>query len=268
MRLIEKAKELMPRGLSPRERYLLALAAVLAACLLAWIYFSAQGTWDGFIQGIAANLIATLLLFSIVYYILERRGIFLSSTPMSTVAHAEFGRHDRLDWGEIIQSAATIDIVVFYYDTWVRQHHDDFVEFFRNGGKLRVVVSDPDNKGLMEIAQREFFPHQDPETMAKKIHGTFSAIRNAAQASGSVNAVATAFAFPHLLHYSFVLTNDSNLFLSVYEQFRGPTVRSPVFKISLGEDLDALTYWREARNSLISDSREIPLYPSVNTGAE
>lgn len=244
------------------ERYLLGILALVLAAFLALDYRLLYGKWNGLDVAIIPNLIASLLIFAAVYFFLERRGI-LSPSPharMETLLPAAFERHDRIDWGEIIRNARTIDIAVFYYGRWIREHHDDFVHFFRSGGSLRIIVSDPSNIDIVATIQKHYFPHLSADELRGRIVATFDAVTAALAEAGNAKAKVAAYLFPGLLHYSFVLADDHELYLSVYEQFRRPVVQAPVFKVQIGDNRETLHYWRHARDLLIAGSRENHLH--------
>lgn len=236
-----------------KERYLLALLALSWSALLILVYRLSNGSIDGLLISVIPNLIASLITFVALYFALERHGIVVGEMPATTdaVARAEIQRHDQLEWDVVIRRAHALDIAVFYYGSWVGDNHDAFVEFFRNGGRLRIAVTDPSNKVLVGAAQKYFFPNLDPRALRGKIVDTMTALRRALDESGTTRGTASWFAFSSLLHYSFVLVDERVLYLSVYEQFRGPTVRAPVFRIDLTEDATSAEYWVAVRNRLM-----------------
>ena len=267
MKFLSNAKRLVPPvPTGPSQRPWLARIAVGLIALLALIYYYANGSFEGFIPGVASNVIATLIVFAAVYFVLERRGIFLSATqtPMGLLLRAEFRPHDRLNWKEIIRSARTLDIVVFYYGSWIREHYDEFVLFFRKGGSLRLIVSDPEDDELMEAARKYFFPKLSTADLKAKVLATFDALRAAATEAGNPEAVVNAFSFSNLLHYSYVLKDDQELYFSAYEQFRSPTVRSHVFKVLFTDDEEVANYWRETGRAMLASSKLTPIYQGVS----
>ena len=165
-------------------------------------------------------------------------------------------RHDKVEWGPIISKAHRLDIVVFYYDHWVREHHDDFVKFFKNGGTLNLTVSDPDDLDLMATVQKHFFEKHTPAVLSHHVKATEESFRAALKQAGSKHASVNVHHFPAVLHYSYIMVDERTLYLSVYEQFRGPTVRSPVFEINLWKPRDAGAYWLDVRNKFLCGTRQ------------
>lgn len=210
-----------------------------------WYFFGIEKLFEH----LAPEVILLATLFPMGYFLLWRRGILIGEQhSMKSIVSSDyvkefFIRHDEVDWGTIIEDAREIDVVVFYYDSWVRDHHDSFVKFFRNKGKLSLVLSTPEDSVLVLSIQKHFFPALRPEELQTKIKATHHALTDAQNESGQAGAQLQVFYFPSILHYSFVLVDKRQLYLSVYEQFRGPRVRSSVFRIDLTADRQLEEHW-------------------------
>lgn len=157
-------------------------------------------------------------------------------------------RHDRIDWGPIIASARQLDIVVFYYDHWVKEHHDEFVAFFRSGGTLNITFCDPGDKELMKVVHAHFFEKVAPEVLSHKVNATVDALTQARTEASAPEGSLVIHFFKQALHFSFVMVDEHTLYLSMFEQFRGPTVRAPVFEIDLWTPRESAAYWINVRN--------------------
>lgn len=229
-------------------RYVVVLLALVVAVVSVCIYVHWLGL-NEFLKHFVPDFVVICILSAGGFFLLERRGISLShhgsmhSTVSTDYVRDFFARHDDVNWGEVISEARSLDIVTYYYDGWVRQHHDQFVTFFRSGGKLALIISDPEDVQLMSAVQRQHFPRVTPDELAKKVMATISSVQSAVNDSGIPNIHPDIRYFPRLLNYSFVLVDERRLYLSVFEQFRGPTVRSSVFTVDLTVDKQLEEYW-------------------------
>lgn len=165
--------------------------------------------------------------------------------------------HDDVDWAAIIRNAKQIDIVVHYYDSWVREHYQEFAGLFKRGGRVRLIIPDPEHVEVMSSVQREFFPRHTVERITEKIFATAQNLREAIDAADSPDAKLEIYAFPAALHYAAVIADDRQLHLSVYEQFRGTTIGSQVFHIELIQDRQLCDYWNENIKQFIESSRRL-----------
>ena len=211
------------------------------------------------LASVVPNLIGSLLAFIALYFVLERVGIIggLQTRSIMTLENIKdfYLRHDEMDWGDIIAQAKTLDIVAFYYGRWVRNNFDAFVTFFRNGGRVRLIMSDPQDVHMMKIVWEQFFDDLGSiDELRQKIVATTSLLEDALEQSGSKVASIDVHYFPDILHYSFVLVNERSLYLSFYEQFRGPNLRSPVVAIDITSDPKLEEYWKMTLESFITKS--------------
>ncbi len=211
-------------GRSTPEVRLTVTIVVLVAIVLILAYFLFDlDQKDGLLPGLFTELLAALLI-AIGAFFAGRFGMSLGSLQADRTGPVVsfFPQHAEMDWGAILQSAKKIDIVVHYSGRWVRRLHDDFVRFFERGGQLRIVMADPTLPEVLSAVHTNFFPNLALEQLQEKIVDTERRLIEAFNDAGSRKAGLRTMYFSQALHYSFVLVNDRFLYLSVYEQFRGP----------------------------------------------
>jgi hypothetical protein len=180
---------------------------------------------------------------------------------------AFYPQHEDVDWGEVIASSKRLDIVVHYYNRWVREHFDAFVGFFGRGGTLRIVMADPQDQVVLNVVNSQFFPNLTAQQLVERIDQTESELRLALEESGSRKAKLQVLYYPGALHYALVLSNERYIYLSVYEQFRGPVVRSSVFEMDLVRDTGLEEYWERTIENFIRRGRvaKAPRLPASAT---
>jgi hypothetical protein len=173
----------------------------------------------------------------------------------STGALVEFfPQYEEVDWKAIISSAKRVDIVVHYYNRWARENFEELVTFFGRGGQLRIIMADPDHANTLSVVHDQFFPHLTTDQLIERIDQTEAVMREAFKAAASAKASLSVYYFPGALHYSAVLTDDRHLYLSVYEQFRSPVIRSSVFHLDLVKDAALENYWATNVDTFIARS--------------
>lgn len=245
-------------GSSPLGWVLSLLGLVTSALLLLGYFHFEINQQDPIWSNIVAGLIGAILAPTAWYLLFGKHGVSLPSMQSEIGAGTIvtfYPTHEEVDWGSIIRSARTLDVVVHYYGRWARKHEQDFIAFFQKGGKLRLVMADPDIKETLAAVHEHFFDNLTRDQLREKIFATEEVYRDLFQEAGSHRASLSVLYFPKVLHYSFVLVDDRMLYLSVYEQFRGRNVRSSVFGIDLGKDQSLEAYWIENRDEFLARSR-------------
>lgn len=241
-------------------RYLLILLGLAAICILLLLYFHFRiGSRDPIWANIVAGLVTPIVIFIILYVVFGLPGIQLSRMPpesSATPVTAFFPRHDDVPWAAIIDRARTIDIVVFYYGRWVRDFSEQFAAFFGRGGALRIIMSDPDDESTLRVVHDHFFPNLTFHKLRENIHETETVLRDLYTTSAAPRAALDVYYYPTALHYSIVLVDNHELYLSVYEQFRGHFIRSSVFQMDLRRNAQLEEYWHSNVNEFIRRSRK------------
>jgi len=251
---------------------LLALLAILALVILILLYFIADGTdWTGadlmkksgeLLIALVPSVMAALLAFVVGYVILDRVGV-LSIIPyiqelMSLKNLKSFyTAHKDVPWGTVYENARTIDIGVFYYNHLPKENFDKLVSFFRRGGKLRLLLIDPENQNLLQTVGNHFFQGMKPEVLAQKVLESASTYYQAYKRSGSKKAKCEVWFFPDLFHYTFTYVDGVHLYMSPYGQFEfDPQLLSPVTVIDLSTDKDVRGYWENQLKHFFKNARK------------
>lgn len=242
--------------------YVLCLlgAVSVAALVLAYFYFDI-GQQDPLWSGIYGSVIATIIVSTAWYLLFGSRGVSLP--PMKAQGDGAlvsfFVTHDDVDWGAIIDAARCIDVVVHYYGRWASAHYDQFVAFFRRGGKLRLIMADPEVRGILGIVREHFFPYLTSPQLRGKIVETERVLTEAFEEAGSSRASFEVYYFPKVLHYAFLLADNRLLYLSAYDQFKGSNIRAPVFCLDVGKDHRLEEHWLGNRDRFIREARKAVL---------
>lgn len=144
---------------------LIAVIVVAYRCL---------GLTDNLLVGALGSTIAAIAA-GIVVFLLARSGVSLDealeqgeAARMMTVDPA----HDDVDWGRIIARSTNLDIVVAYYDNWAGQHAAHLRDLFARGGRVRIMMQNPDDAGLLATLSTTFFPDRTSEQIRLRISET------------------------------------------------------------------------------------------------
>jgi hypothetical protein len=241
------------------QRYLLTLLGLFTAAILIGGYFLlGLNERDQLVGNVVAEVVILIVAPMVWYYLFARRGISFTSMQSETKLGAVvsfYPEHDQVDWGAIIRRARRLDVVVHYYDRWVRRNDRAFVDFFQRGGELRLVLPDRQMPALMEVVREQYFEQLRMDELMRKIEATETKLCELFDEAGNVRSRIVSYHFPRALHYSFVLVDSRTLYLSMYEQFRGNNVRSSVFGIDLTKDRELETYWLANREAFFDRSR-------------
>jgi hypothetical protein len=241
-----------------RHRYLLSIIALVTSLTLTLLYFWRLKNADPLWGNIIAEMVAACWIFIVIHFVLVRRGISLPGMNSSPDFGALVGfapTHDDVDWSAALAGAKSVDVVVHYYNRWARELFDDFVRFFGRGGRLRLVLPDHALSRTLKTVRSEFFPKLSERQLEERIVETEEVLRQAFEQGRSPRAEFKSYHFPHSLHYSLVLIDGRDLYLSVYEQFRSPVIKSSVFKLDLSRDAQLRDYWTDCLEQFFEGSR-------------
>lgn len=141
------------------------------------------------------------------------------STPPATNAVIDFQEtYRQLDWDRLLASAySRVDIVVYYFDSWVNQHSESLRGYFqRPGTRMRLFVSDPTIEELLDGVAK-LFPDYDRERVREKIERTGERLRKLVHEAGADASRLEVYYVPRPLSYSAQALDDKVLVLSVFE---------------------------------------------------
>ncbi len=113
------------------------------------------------LKSLIPNVICALLVFPILYYF-YKKGI---STNIENISISEnqknkkefiscYKSYHNIKWKEIISSAKVLDIVVIYFDSWAITYRDELINYFKDGGKIRLILMNPDSEFISIAAKR------------------------------------------------------------------------------------------------------------------
>lgn len=243
-------------------KVILALATMLALVLLYVLLDDGSdgNSWLKLLDNVIPNLIAGLVVVVALYFIFTRQGISNSeeiaqeikkAMPTAVASNSDLeGRGVRdfypnfreVPWKELIEGSKSIDIVVCYFDSWVRANWDDLRDFFGKGGSLRLFLPDFEDDAAMRVVQ-ERFPEHSVAVVKQKVVSTALRLGRVLEESGSKSARLEIHFHPSALNYSAVRFDGETVLLSVYEQFRKQKIDSSAILLDLNKSEHLRLYW-------------------------
>lgn len=250
---------------------LMVLVSVLAiiALILFYMYhdYTEKGSIYKLIHEAIPGAIVVLVAIPITYFLFkEKRSPFSKSSknieelymeklPQIMDFHESY-RH--IDWSKLLRGTnSTIDIIVYYYDSWVNSNYDDIVLFFRKPNTtMRVFVANPHDSFIFSTIRR-LFPDSGAETIMEKVSKTGERLARALKAAGGDSRRLEFYYVPHILNYSAQCIDEKILILSIFEMFRESRIDSPAILIDLNKSEHLAKFWNKELKGLLDESKKI-----------
>lgn len=165
-----------------------------------------------------------------------------------------------IDWGKLFsESRISIDILVYYYDSWVNTNYERLVAFFKQPNtKMRVFVADPNDPFVLDTVHR-LFPEYSREVIKEKVERTGIRISDAAKEAGAASDRFEFYYVPHILSYSAQCIDNRILIQGTFEMYRKHKIDSPAVVIDLTKSEHLTRYWNKELEGLLKVSQRIKL---------
>ena len=256
-------------------KVVLALVAA-GALVLTYILLFGTSTPRNHLIDLIINTIPSAIVvlgtFVVLYFLLYRVGIPPTSNAMidpQELAEAiaarmntakafdtgllEFHQTFRtFDWKrQLLEAREHIDIVVYYYDSWVNANFNELVAFFqRPKTTMRIFVADPNIEAILVEIQR-LFPEYSKELLSQKVMRTGERVADAAKNAGASPERVEFYLVPQLLSYSAQIIDGSKLVLSIFEMSRQLKIDSPAFVIDIGRNRQLADFVKKEIDGLL-----------------
>ena len=167
----------------------------------------------------------------------------MSSLELITSFEEEFYN---CDWkGLISTSNCHIDIVVYYFDSWINRYRNELIEYFKKPNTtMTIIVCNPDiNNNLKQISR--LYPDNESDLLKRKIFKTYDRLTSVANEAGASTSRIKFYLYPHLLNYSVQKFDNSHAVVSLFEMFRQSQVKAPTFELNLDKSAKLKSFFEK-----------------------
>lgn len=270
------------------DLYLVSIICGIAAAALILLYclWVPEYRISKLVIAMIPSAVVALIAVPIVYFIFARHGIHFSpsnsqSTPptldydtMKTVMSEQldermpyaglpalisaYETYRDIDWNWLLgQAREQVDIVVYYFDSWVKANHESLKAYFqRNNTKMRIFVADPRDEDIVDTVDR-LFPDYSREDVLRKISLTGERVRGVMEEAGASPDRFQFYYVPHVLNYSAQCIDGRFFVLSVFEMFRKNKIDSPAVVFDLNKSEHLANYWKKELDGLLEVSEQV-----------
>ena len=163
-----------------------------------------------------------------------------------------------VDWPSLLtQANSTIDIIVYYFDSWVNTNYDLLIDFFRKPGtRIRVFVADPYNEEIMSNLER-LYSESSREVLLHKVTHTKERFQSALKDAHGQAGQFEFYYVPFVLNYAVQCIDDDFLVLSFFDMFRQQRIDSPAVIVKLDASEHLERFWRNEFAGIIRSAKRI-----------
>lgn len=171
----------------------------------------------------------------------------LNATPAHGYNLVDF---NKIPWDELLQGAMRVDIMVHYFDTWIR-NNDDFLEaVFRRSGTIRLIIPNFNNYNLVQsIKQR--FPEYSYNHVKDKIENTKNKLDLIIQRAGAGNL--EVYQTEERVYYCGIRIDEKVIVLSNYDHIRDKMkIEAPTFLFEISKQPGINDWFQKELEGLIA----------------
>lgn len=243
------------------EQYdrLLLLTSLILTLLLALIYYFADSLFKkagdetiAFAKNLIVEFFPVGVTFIISYYIFRKVQELKDKQMMSDLTNGivdnllpkiinsvtvspnyQLVEFSKINWEELLYQALSVDIIVHYFDTWIRNNDKLLEDIFSKNGTIRIIVPNGENKLLVKAIKARF-PEYDEKLVKSKIHGTKEKLLMIKKRVR--NGKLEIYETNELGYYCGVRIDEKYLVFSGYDHVRNNMrIEAPTFVIRLDE---------------------------------
>lgn len=250
---------------------LLLWASLILTILLALVYFFATEIFQrfgtntvSFVQNLITEFLPIGVTFIISYFIFRKVQDIKEKQSVEDMTHGIsenlipqlqkfflINKTDqayylvdftKIDWETLLAGAVRIDIIVHYFDTWIRNNDAVLEAVFKRNGTIRIIIPNAENKVLVKQVKNRF-PEYDEKLVKSKIQNTKKKLQMILERvqSGTLEVFET----DELGYYCCIRIDERIVVYSSYDHIRdNMRIEAPSFIIKLEKE-PAINGWFE-----------------------
>ena len=258
---------------------LLTSLSVLALLTLSWFYLkkdSPAGTVAiDLVLALLPNFAAILLVFVIVATVLERRGLSPEQQLRRNVVRdivrnvkpvpgikALHGLIQNTPYGDVFASSNELELVGRWYNETLSRHPLDLGRFLDAGGRMTVLLTDPEDEVLNHLAAQQYSGRLDPSTsdiaqVRQKTLDTICILERFCQDESTRTASQISIHLSRMPLNAWGIRARSKfdgdvLFFAPYDHVRAQTSVCPTVVYDLDQSDDMKDFWRRELVALLT----------------
>jgi hypothetical protein len=269
------SKRTTKEALKYYDNLLLWTSLILTALLILIYYFAdiifrkAGQTTIDFVQNIIVEFLPIGATFIISYFIFRKvqelkekeavsdLAIEVSETLLPAIKtyvtqanqNYQLIEFTKINWEELLSAALKIDIIVHYFDTWIRNNDKLLEDIFSRNGTIRILVPNEENKSLVKTIKNRF-PEYEEKIVKAKIHGTkekLSMIKNRVN-KGTLEI----YESDELGYYCGIKVDEKYLVYSSYDHIRNNMrIEAPTFIIRIDKEVNINNWFSKEFDGLV-----------------
>lgn len=164
----------------------------------------------------------------------------------------------KINWDTLItQSGSRIDIVVFYFDSWVNAHWDSLVAYMsRPNTTIRLFLSNPNDPELLAHVNR-LFPEYSTELIQQKITTTYDRFLEVLKKVNVSQSRLELYYYKYPFNHSFQIFDDRYVVVSFFEMYRNKKIDSPAIVFDTEHSKHLHEYFDKELSGILADSTRI-----------
>lgn len=162
-----------------------------------------------------------------------------------------------VNWRSLIRgSSVEIDIVVYYFDSWVNRYRDDLIYFFKKSDvKVNLILPNPDIDENISAGIR-IFPEKDEKSLTSKINNTKNHFEGVIDDANANRKQLKFLLCKRPISYSILRFDKKQVVLSPFEMYRKGRISSPAILINTAESEKSSIFFEKEIAGLIGDSKK------------
>lgn len=230
------------------------------------------------LREVIPNLVAGLIAFLLLYWLFDNRGLIpsqlekqasehriiqsitdavKSSSPLAPEVLAFYPSFQQVEWKKLISEAnLRIDIVVNYFDSWVKDNQIVLADFFKKSKtEMHLYIPDADDPTIFEELKK-LYTDSSEASLRDKLQRTDQRIMDVITSAGGRKNQMKVYRLSCRPTYALQRLDNRIAVFSAYDNRRHPGIASPTVVIDLQKAVTVAQYFERELKYLHSKQVE------------